>query len=148
MNVVTDGRKLYNVLPYRMPDGFDEEMKSKNLRMAEYYGMETQLDKLFEEANELIEALKAYRKVRELKRTFSDETYAETREKALFTVFEEAADVSILTEQVTSIEGHGDLFKHLRKFKVDRQILRIAMNEPKWCGNHDDKGAGREGKDV
>lgn len=140
MNVVTDGRKLYNVLPYRMPDGFDTEMASKNLRMAHHYGMETQLDKLFEEANELVEALKAYRKVRELKRTFSDETYAEAREKALFTVFEEAADVSILTEQVTAIEGHGDLFKHLRKFKVDRQILRIAMNEPKWCGNHDDKG--------
>lgn len=118
-----------------------EDQTRKNRFMAEYYGIETQLDKLYEEAGELVEALAAYRDVRKLKGRVSDETYAEAREQALHAVLEESADVSIITEQVSSLEGNAELWARLRKFKVERQVLRIAMNEPKWCGNHADKNA-------
>jgi NTP pyrophosphatase (non-canonical NTP hydrolase) len=78
------------------------------------WGQEAQLDMAVEECSELAQALMKFRRHKK-----SDEW----RRKVL----EEAADVSIMLEQVVMIAGEPEEFEAIRDFKLRRLAGRIAQ---------------------
>ena len=90
-----------------------EDYTRRNLpRIAHHYGPDHQLKKLFEEAEELLEAL------RDVMDNGADEKRADH-------LIEEIGDVFNVGEQIALLLDREDLLTMSRAFKVNRQLRRI-----------------------
>ena len=90
-----------------------EDYTRRNLpRIAHHYGPDHQLKKLFEEAEEMLEAL------RDVLDNGKDE-------KRIDHLIEEIGDVFNVAEQIALVLDREDLLTMSRAFKVNRQLRRM-----------------------
>lgn len=81
--------------------------------IANHYGFLTQLDKLIEEASELVEAAIEY----------VDDQTQDRREN----IANEIADVQIMIDQIVSLDDLGALVWQAKRYKLARQLDRIKQ---------------------
>lgn len=91
-------------------------MKEKIKKIADYYKLQHQLNKLNEELIELLQANQDY----SLKLALNDDDINMDH------LVEEMADVSIMIEQLIYLLEAEELFEAIKELKVNRQIGRIA----------------------
>lgn len=78
-------------------------------KIANYYKLDSQLDKLIEESAEVIQAIQKYKQ----------------GERYITRLIEELADLSIVYEQVIYLLRCDEKMAVMRDYKVDRQLRRI-----------------------
>lgn len=83
-------------------------------KIANRYGLRHQLLKLREEAQELIDAL---------------DEFDHSNPEAIDHIVEEAADVSVVTQQVVFLLNAQDAFEEMQSFKIYRQLERMKEGE-------------------
>lgn len=94
-----------------------EDYTLRNLpRIAQHYGLERQLDKLFEEGEEMLEAL------REVMDNGPDEKRADH-------LIEEIGDVLNVADQIAYLLERQELLEFYRAYKIQRQLRRIRNGE-------------------
>lgn len=90
------------------------EVQNPIRKIAEHYGLRHQLLKLREEAQELIDAL---------------DEFDHSNPEAIDHIIEEAADVSVVTQQVVVLLDAQDAFDEMTWFKIHRQLMRMKEGE-------------------
>ena len=91
---------------------FDEHRRENLPEIAQHYGLVHQLDQLYEEGEEMLEAL----------RSVIDNGPDEKRANHLI---EEIGDVMNVAEQIAFLLEREDLLEFYRSFKIQRQLRRI-----------------------
>lgn len=97
-------------------------------QIADYYGLEGQLNQAQEECAELIQAISKYRRVGGIGQPLHGNRVP------LTDISEEMADVDLMLEQLRYLLGNGTLVDEIIGQKVDRQLQR--MEEESKEGNH------------
>lgn len=97
-------------------------------KIAEYYGIETQLDQLIEEMGELIQAISKFRRVNGRGAPIRG---ALSYSEALGNVIKEGEDVRICLDELIHLFSAAEVANDIRNYKLDRTIKEIerAKNE-------------------
>lgn len=97
--------------------------KEKISRIAECYGLESQLNKTIEESAELIQAISKQKEI-------SPDMNPSDVSKIVSNLAEEIADVWIMINQITELdEDLGKMIDYFIESKLDRQLERIAKEQ-------------------
>lgn len=95
------------------------------IKIAEHYGIETQLDQLIEEMGELIQAISKFRRVNGRGAPIRG---ALSYSEALRDMISEIADVRICTDEVMHLLSAAEVAAEMRDYKLDRTIKDIEKN--------------------
>lgn len=99
-----------------MTSDTDKTYEESIQKIADYYGMDAQLDILQEECAELIQAISKYRRINKLP-GFDSQAYSD--------LIEEMTDVKIMLDQIEYLLDSPIAFDIWRKQKIARQLERI-----------------------
>lgn len=102
-----------------------DEMEKKMQQIADYYGLDAQLNQIVEECGELIQAAAKYNRTKG-----NGYDTSVNPEAAYVNLVEELADVQLVVCQLVYLMECGDEVLNVTKSKIDRQLNRIGDKKP------------------